>query len=380
MNKIIVATDSYKGSLSAAEACRIIAEEATARFPRAEILQMPIADGGEGLIEALLSVLPGKIVEIETLDPLGRPIRANYALLEDGSALIEMASAAGLLLLTENERDPDLTSTYGVGLMILDAHQRGANPIYIGLGGSATIDGGVGAASALGLCFQNGVGEVARVARSGADLADLDSVEHSGFDRLAMAEELIFLVDVNSPLCGPNGAAVIYGPQKGADQEQIWRLNKGLAKLAALVEKDTNRYLNEMEGIGAAGGFALPFVAYANATMFSGINFVLDKLGFNQELVGTNLVITGEGRTDVQSALGKAISEVARRADMQGVRVAVISGLLGKGAENLFALGVNDLVQAAPPDVELKDALANAEEYLRTAVRNFLTKVENEES
>ena len=374
MKKVIIAMDSFKGTLTARQACQIIAEERARFFPDAEIVQLPIADGGEGLVDALLGSLDGELVWVDTVDPLGRPMRASYAMLPDGSALIEMAAAGGLTLVEENKRNPELTSTYGVGLMILDAVHRGADPILIGLGGSATVDGGIGAATALGMLFENGVGEAIHTATR---LAEIEKIEHSAFDELALDEKILFLSDVNNPLCGPNGAAAIFGPQKGATEEQVGRLEKGLLHLARRIEDETGLDLVDFEGIGAAGGFALPFVAFAKAKIVSGINFVLDSIKFDEVLAGADLVISGEGRTDAQSAMGKAISAVAQRASQAGVRVAVISGLLGEGAERMYALGVSDMVQATPPDLELADALINAESNLRNAARSFFERIDN---
>lgn len=372
MKKIIIAMDSFKGTLSARQACQIIAEESARFFPDAEIIQLPIADGGEGLVDALLGTLDGELVWVDTVDPLGRPMRASYAMLPDGSALIEMAAAGGLTLVEEDQRNPEKTSTYGVGLMIVDAVHSGADPILIGLGGSATVDGGIGAATALGMRFENGVGESICTA---SRLAEIEKIEHGAFDDLALDGKIFFLSDVNNPLCGPNGAASVFGPQKGATQEQVRRLDQGLLHLARQFETKNGLDLVEFNGIGAAGGFALPFVAFAKAKIVSGINFVLDSIKFDELLVGTDLVITGEGRTDAQSAMGKAISAVARRASHAGARVVVISGLLGEGAEKMFSLGVNDMVQAAPPDQELADALANAESNLRNAAKAFFARI-----
>ena len=372
MKKIVIATDSFKGTLSARQACQIIAEECVQFFPKAEVFQVPIADGGEGLVDALLSTLDGELVWVDTVDPLGRPMRASYAMLADGSALIEMAAAGGLTLVEEDQRNPEKTSTYGVGLMILDAVHRGADPILIGLGGSATVDGGIGAATALGMRFENGVGESICTA---SRLAEIEKIAHGTFDDLALDGKIFFLSDVNNPLCGPNGAAAVFGPQKGATQEQVRRLDQGLLRLASLFETKNGLDLVEFKGIGAAGGFALPFVAFEKAKIVSGINFVLDSIKFDELLVGTDLVITGEGRTDAQSAMGKAISAVARRASQAGVRVVVISGLLGEGAEKMFSLGVNDMVQAAPPDQELADALVNAESNLRNTAKAFFARI-----
>lgn len=369
MRKIIVATDSFKGSLLACEACGVIAKQAQIVFPDAEILQMPISDGGEGLVEIILEAIGGERKPVRTTDPLGREITAEYLRLLNGAALIEMAGAGGLTLLKPDEYDPMRASTFGVGRMIRDAILAGADPIYIGLGGSATVDGGTGAASALGMRFLDSTGQAVT---SGGGLTKIARIDNGKLPELKQSGKLVFLTDVTNPLCGPEGAAEIFGPQKGASPAQVRQLSQGLESLGRLLEAETGMNLRSMPGLGAAGGFALPFVAYMGAEMRSGIEFVLDLLKFDEELAGTDLVITGEGRTDAQSAMGKAISAVARRSRTAGVRVAIISGALGEGAEKMLELGVTDLVQASPPGQPLEDALKYAAENLAVAANNYL--------
>lgn len=374
MNKLIIATDSFKGSLSAPEACNIIARQAQIDFPQAEILELPIADGGEGLVQVILHNLDGQLRTISVQDPLGRPIQASYALLESGAAVIEMAAAAGLPLLQKNELNPGKTSTTGVGELMLDAIDAGANPIFVGLGGSATVDGGVGAASALGIRFLD---EWGGVVTSGGGLRNIVSVDLDRLRALDYSGKIVFLTDVNNPLCGSSGAAAIFGPQKGATAEQVKQLDQGLGLLANLVERESGLELRNKPGMGAAGGFALPFMGFMDAEIRSGIDFVLDLVKFDQKLVGTDLVITGEGRTDAQSAMGKAISAVSRRARAAGVRVAVISGALGEGAEKMLELGAQDLVQATPDGQPLEEAMSHAAENLANAAYNYLANFDN---
>ena len=369
MKKIIVATDSFKGSLSALQACRIIAGQAERVFPQAKIVQLPISDGGEGLVEVIFNALGGERRIVPTSDPLGREISASYLQLADGSALIEMAGAGGLTLLDPGEYDPLRAGTFGVGLMILHAVKNGLDPIYIGLGGSATVDGGTGAATALGMCFLDEMGEKVI---SGGGLRKVQRLDLSGLRELNYSGKIIFLTDVNNPLCGPNGAAAVFGPQKGATAEQVWQLDQGLRNLADLIESETGLNLQDVPGMGAAGGFALPFVALMGAEIRSGIDFVLDLLKFDEKIVGSDLLITGEGRTDAQSAMGKAISALTKRARAAGVRVAVISGALGEGAEKMLELGVDDLIQATPAGQSLQEALAYAAENLAKAAYDYL--------
>jgi len=369
IRKIVVATDSFKGSLSAPEACRIITSQARRVFPQAEIVLLPISDGGEGLVEVVFNALGGEQRIVQTKDPLGRDISAEYLQLADKSALIGMAEAGGLTLLEPGEYDPLRASTFGVGLMILDAIKSGADPIYIGLGGSATVDGGAGAATALGMHFLDDKGNQVM---NGGGLQVIQSLDLCKLCELNYSGRLVFLTDVTNPLCGPNGAAEVFGPQKGATPEQAALLDHGLRNLAKKIEREIGLNLKEIPGMGAAGGFALPFVAFMGAEIRSGIDFVLDLLRFDDKLAGSDLVITGEGRTDAQSVMGKAISAVARRSRTAGVRVAVISGALGEGAEKMLDLGVDDLVQAAPPGQSLEDALAHAAENLANAAGKYL--------
>lgn len=369
MRRVIIATDSFKGSLSAPEACRIIAGQAERVFPQAEIMQLPVSDGGEGLVEVVFNALGGEYKNVITSDPLGRKISAAYLRLATGAALIEMAGAGGLTLLTPGEYDPLRASTLGVGLMILDAIRAGAAPIYIGLGGSATVDGGTGAATALGARFLD---EYGNTVINGGGLDKIQSMDFSGLLDLNYSGKMIFLTDVNNPLCGQNGAAEIFGPQKGATPEQVKQLDRGLRNLANLIEQKTKLELKNMPGLGAAGGFALPFVGFMGAEIRGGIDFGLDLLNFDEKLVGADLLITGEGRTDAQSAMGKAISALARRAHAAGLRVAVISGALGQGAEKMLTLGVDDLVQATPEGQPLEEALTHAAENLETAAGEYL--------
>ncbi|HHX09126.1 MAG TPA: glycerate kinase, partial [Chloroflexi bacterium] len=263
-------------------------------------------------------------------------------------------------------------SSFGAGLLILDAIRSGAEPIFIGLGGSATVDGGTGAAAALGIRFydQNG-----NPVTSGGSLQSIQSLDLSGLRELDYEGSLVFLTDVNNPLCGPNGAAFIFAPQKGADQKQVQQLEQGLKHLAKIIESETGLELQDRAGMGAAGGFALPFVAFMEASIRGGIDFVLDCLQFDQKLPGTDLVITGEGRTDAQSAMGKAISAVARRAKAQGVPTTVISGALTEGAKSLLDLGVTELIQATPVGQDLPTALANAELNLAAAAKAYFEKI-----
>lgn len=368
MKKILIAPDSFKGSLSAIQAARIIAEEASRAFPQAEVIQLPIADGGEGLVEAVLAFKGGQRHFLQVHNPMMRPVDAVYGELPDGSAVIEMAAAAGLPLVGEGERDIMRATTYGVGELIGNAVQRGLDPIYVGLGGSATNDGGVGAALALGLEFTDQHGEIVREA---AKLIDVFSVRQSTRFAKNRHSQIIFLSDVKNPLCGQTGASHIYGPQKGASADQVRQLDRGLAHLADVIKADRVKDWRNQPGVGAAGGFALPFLAYFGAQLTSGIDFVLDLANFDQQLLGTDLVISGEGRTDAQSAMGKAISAIARRCEASGVPLLLLSGSIAPNAAALLKHGVKEMISITPPGMSLNQALAGAGGNLRLAARKY---------
>ena len=371
MRKILIAPDSFKGSLSAAEVSRTIAEEAHTAFPQAEVLTVPVADGGEGLVDVVLSLVPGKRHTVKAHDPLMREILADYAELPNGAAVIEMAAAAGLPLIGVGERDVLRATTYGVGELMSDAAGRGLNPIMVGLGGSATNDAGVGAASALGLQLLDE-----------SDQPVLYAQDHWKIERANVTaqffqlveRQLIFLSDVRNPLCGPQGASRIFGPQKGASPEQVESLDRGLAHLAWVIENHTHQELSSEPGMGAAGGFALPFMGFCESEIRSGIDFVLDLADFNQKLAETDLVISGEGRTDAQSGMGKAISVIARRCKAAGVPLVLLSGSVSPDAEPLKEIGVTDMISITPQGTPLAQAFLEAEPNLRRAARNFFGK------
>ncbi|MGB4594629.1 MAG: glycerate kinase [Anaerolineaceae bacterium] len=372
MKKILIVPDSFKGSLSAAEVADIIAEEAHLAFPQAEVLKVPVADGGEGLVDVVLSLMGGKRHTIKVHDPLMREISADYAELPNGAVVIEMAAAAGLPLLSVGERDVMRATTFGVGELILDAAKKGFNPIMVGLGGSATNDAGVGAARALGLQFWDADNQPVLYAH---DLVTIERITASASFSQSSQLHLIFLSDVRNPLCGPQGASYIFGPQKGATPEQVEALDRGLMHLAGVIEKQTKRDLCSEPGIGAAGGFALPFMGYFQSELRSGIEFVLDLGNFNQKLAGTDLVISGEGRTDAQSAMGKAISAIARRCKDAGVPLVLLSGSVTPDAEPLRALGVTEMITITPEGMPLEQAMQAAGDNLRYAAQRFFVGI-----
>jgi glycerate 2-kinase len=362
MNKLIIAPDSYKGSLTAIEICDIIAAEARLHFPDLEIVKLPIADGGEGLMDALLYAGQGEKVWLQVKDPLWREIQASYAILPDSTAVIEMATASGLPLLKNHERNVLATTTFGTGQLIQDALQRGCRQFILGLGGSATNDGGAGAAAALGVRY---LGEDDQVIYSGDGLSSLVRIDLTEVAGCLQKAHFTIACDVTNPLYGPHGAAAIYAPQKGASPEQVSQLDRGLQNLAGVILKDTGLDLQSIPGSGAAGGMAAPFLAFTNAELRRGLDVVLEAVHFDELLHGCDLVITGEGRTDYQSSMGKAPSGIGRRAKTHGVPVIVISGAVQPGSENLYDNGINAVFSICREVASLESAMENAAENLR---------------
>lgn len=370
MKKIVIAPDSFKGSLSALDACLVIAKAAEKYFPKAEIVMLPVADGGEGLVDALFFTSGGKMVYHENvLDPLEREVSASYGVLSDGTVVIEMAAASGLPLVQDSEKDALKANTFGMGQLIFDALLHGHRKFILGLGGSATTDGGAGAAAVLDI---NYLDESGKQIINGGDLARLHKIDtHRIMDEFLEARFTI-ACDVRNPLYGENGAAYVFSPQKGATPEQVVQLDMGLRRLAEVVEKQTGIKLQEIPGSGAAGGLAVPFLAFGHAEMRSGVDVVLDKIDFNRHLEGCDLVITGEGRSDRQSKMGKVLSGVGRRCKERNVPVIAISGALDEGYQALYAQGISALFAATRRVSKLEDALKDAEKNLSEATEDIM--------
>ncbi len=362
MKKFIFAPDSYKGTVSASEICSIWETEAHKFMPDAQCISMPVADGGEGLVDALHRVLGGQIVQAPAVDPLNREMTGRYLILPDETAVVEMAAVSGLPLLKKTERNPLKTTTYGTGMLIKDALDKGVKKLILGIGGSATNDGGVGAGAALGLQFLKADGT--SIDLNGGGLSDLASIDDSGFDKRLAQIPVTIACDVDNPLCGPRGSSAIYGPQKGATPEMVAALDQNLGKLEKVILDKTGIQVGTIVGSGAAGGLSVPFIAFAGAELKSGIDIVLDCMGFDAALEGCDFVLTGEGKTDKQSAMGKAISGITKRAAAKNVPVVVISGTLLPDADALYDIGVTAMFSTCHKTMTLEEALSNSREDL----------------
>lgn len=344
--KIIVAPNTFKGSLSATQAAIAITRGVREVLPDAEIVEIPVADGGEGTVEALVSAHKGSYEWINVAGPLGDPVLASYGLIENGrTAVVELASASGYTLVSVAARDPRKASTYGFGQLLDAARKSGAESVIAGIGSSATNDGGAGMAQALGFRLLDAAGN--DLPRGGAALLRLERIDAGGLDPAWRAVKVMVACDVTNPLTGPEGASYVYGPQKGADPETVLLLDKALGRMAEVIARDLGKRVADIPGAGAAGGTGAGLMAFLNARLVSGAALVVDASGFDRALPGAHLVITGEGRVDGQTAYGKAPGEVARRAQAAGVPTLLIAGSKGKGWESLSASGVTSVVTLA---------------------------------
>ena len=370
MQKIILVPDSFKGSLTSGEVCDILAEVFGRYFPQAELVQVPLADGGEGSVSAFVAALGGEMRTVRVQGPYGEETRARYALLPDHrTAVIEMSACAGLPLAQAAGRlEPGRATTYGVGQMILDALQIGCREILLGLGGSATNDGGTGCASALGVRFLDKAGR--SFVPVGDTLGNIAHIDLLGRAPVLADAKLRVLCDVRNPLCGRNGAAAVFAPQKGADAAEVARLDAGLAHLAAVTEAELGVRVSTLPGAGAAGGMGAGAVAFLGGQLCSGIQVLLDLVGFDRMLAGADLVITGEGCIDGQSAQGKVISGVARRAQAAGVPVLAFGGQIGEGAWELYRMGVTAMQATDRAALPFEKAAPRAAADLRAAAED----------
>lgn len=369
--RIVIAPDSFKGSLSAREAADAIARGIRGALPDADIVAIPMADGGEGTTQALVDATGGRLVPARVTGPLGTPVTASWGMLGDGiTAAIDMAQAAGLTLAADHP-DPLGATTYGVGELIRAALDHGARRLIVGLGGSATTDGGAGMAQALGVRLLDGDG--ADLPRGGAVLARLEHIDTAGLDPRLARTPITLACDVTNPLTGPHGAAAVFGPQKGATPAMVGRLDAALAHYAAVILQDTGRDVATAPGSGAAGGLGASFLAFTGATMRSGVDLVLNATGFAALAAGADWCITGEGRIDGQTRYGKTPMGVARAARQAspGCRVIALAGSLGTDAGELAGLndqGFTTILPIQPGAVGLEQALAHAADDLeRTA-------------
>ena len=366
--KIIIAPDSFKENLTSLQVATCIEKGIRKVIPAARCVKIPMADGGEGTVQSLVDATRGRIYKKQVIGPLGNNITARYGMLGDGcTAVIEMAEASGLPLVPRHKRNPLLTTTFGTGQLISDALDQGAKTIIIGLGGSATVDGGSGLAQALGVKFLTVNGTVISHYGSGGMLAKIARIDVKSLDPRIRKTKFIIASDVTNPLCGSNGAAHVFGPQKGATPAMVKTLDKNLKHFADLIRKDLKKEVSDLPGAGAAGGLGAGLVAFTGARIKRGIDLVMNITGLRQQIKGADLVITGEGRVDFQTAFGKTPAGVAKAAKKLGVPCIAIGGSLADDARGVFAHGISGLESAAARDMNLAEALRASRLHLEFA-------------
>ena len=357
--RIVVAPDSYKGSLSAVAVAAAMEQGILSVFPHATVVKVPIADGGEGTVEALVTATNGRIIHQEVVGPLGEPHKAYWGLLGDGkTAVIEMAAASGLPLIPKGKRNPRLATTFGTGQLMKAALDQGILNLIIGIGGSATNDGGVGMAQALGAKFYDASGN--ELPYGGAALAKLASIDLSGVDTRLQAASVLVACDVDNPLCGPRGASAVYGPQKGATPAIVAELDAALKQFAVVAKTATGKDVAELPGAGAAGGLGAGLLFFTNAQLRPGVEIILETTGFADIVKEACLVITGEGNTDFQTAFGKAPVGVAKIAKQFAVPTVCLSGGLGKDHEQVLDHGIDGIMSIVPHPMSLEECVNSA--------------------
>ncbi len=369
MKKCVIVPDSFKGTVSSSEICHIISEEALKIYPDIETVSIPVADGGEGSVDCFLEALDGSPVTCTAKGPLFENITAKYGLVDGGkTAIIEMAACAGLPLVLGKE-NPKETTTYGVGQLILDAAKKGVNRIVIGLGGSATNDGGCGAAAAIGVKFYDK--DENSFIPCGGTLKDIARISTENRNPALDKIDFVTMCDIDNPMYGENGAAYVFAPQKGADKDDVKALDNGLKHLASIIKRDLGKDVAQISGGGAAGGMGVGMVAFFNSQLKMGIDTVLDMVDFENLIKDADLILTGEGKIDSQSMGGKVVIGVSRRAKPFNIPVVAIVGDIGDGAEAAYNEGVAAIFSTNRIAADFSVIKGSAKDDLRKTVYNL---------
>lgn len=369
MKKFLLIPDSFKGTMSSTQICSIMEEAILRYYPDAEVVSIPVADGGEGSVDSFLTAMGGEKVNLTVTGPYFEPVDAFYGILPGNTAIVEMAASAGLPLVGDDKR-PDQTTTYGVGELILDAVKRGCKKIIVGLGGSSTNDAGAGAAAAAGVVFKNAAGE--SFVPTGGTLSEIASIDTSKRDPLLHDVEIVTMCDIDNPLYGEHGAAYIFGPQKGADDQMVKRLDSELRAFSEVVIKDLKQDISQLPGAGAAGGMGGGMVAFFDAHLEMGIEVVLDTVKFNELLTDADMVFTGEGKLDSQSLRGKVVMGIAGRTKRKGVPLVAVVGDIGDPIEGAYDGGVSAIFSINRVAKEFKHVIARAPEDLARTMDNLM--------
>ncbi|MGG4345424.1 glycerate kinase [Paenibacillus lautus] len=368
--KVVIAPDSFKESLSALEACHAIEKGMRAVYPEADIVNVPMADGGEGTVQSLVDATGGRLVHREVTGPLGTPVTAFYGILGDGkTAIIEMAAASGLALVPPEQRNPLATTTRGTGELIMSALNEGVSTIILGLGGSATNDGGAGMAQAIGVRLLDADGS--EIGHGGGELHRIASIDTGGADPRLKQVAFVAACDVDNPLTGERGASAVFGPQKGADPAMVQQLDGNLAHYAAMIKSCLGRDVARIPGAGAAGGLGAGMLAFLAAELKRGVDIVIEATGLASQVKDADLVITGEGRIDGQTIYGKTPMGVAKTAKRYGVPVIGIAGSLADGHEAVLEHGIDIVFTIVPGVCSLDDAIREAAVNMERTARNM---------
>lgn len=373
MKKAVIIPDSFKGTLTSREICAIISDKIKMHFPHCRIVSIPVADGGEGSVDCFLAALGGQKVFERVSSPYFEDMEAFYGLIGD-TAVIEMAACAGLPLV-EGRKNPSLTTSYGVGQLIMAAAKRGCKKIIVGLGGSSTNDGGCGAAAAAGVKFYDRQGK--EFIPVGKTLIDIDRIDLTHRTRELNKIEIITMCDIDNPMYGPEGAAFVFGPQKGADEKMVIDLDRGLEHLCRLIERETRRNLKDVPGTGAAGAMGAGMIAFFDSVLQMGIETVLDTVKFDEIIAGADMIFTGEGRFDTQSLRGKVVVGVGKRAKSKNIPVTVITGGADTNIEKAYDMGISSIftINRLPEDFEI--SRHKSKENLQATVDNILRLIKS---
>lgn len=371
--RFLFASDSFKGSLSSEKIIELLKESAENVFPGCETRGIPIADGGEGTVDAVIAVTKGEKRVIEVHGPLMENMESSYGIFHGDCAIIEMAAASGLPMVSPEKRNPLNTTTYGTGELIRDALDQGYQKISIAIGGSATNDGGMGAMRALGIRFLDAEGK--ELEGRGSDLAKVVDIDSTNLHSAVAEAEFTVMCDVNNPLTGPKGATYTFGKQKGGTPEILDELEMGMKNYAMIIQKKFGINVDSIAGAGAAGGLGAALCVFLNAEMKSGIETVLDLIDFDGLLEETDLVVTGEGQIDWQSAFGKVPSGIGQRCQAKGIPAVAVVGGMGSGAEKIYEFGVESIIPTINGAMEMEEALERAEELYRGATERMFRMI-----
>ncbi|HEA46898.1 MAG TPA: glycerate kinase [bacterium] len=369
--KIVIAPDSFKGNLSALEVANLIERGIRRVYSRAKIIKVPMADGGEGTVRSLVDATKGRIIRKEVTGPLEKRVKAFYGILGDKkTAVIEMASASGLPLVPKKKRNPLLTTTYGTGELIKAALDKGCRKIIVGIGGSATVDGGAGMAQALGARLWDKKGR--EIGFGGGTLGNLERIDVSKLDERIKKTEILVASDVDNPLIGSKGAARVYAPQKGATPSMVQRLEKNLKKYASIIKRDLKKDIKDIPGTGAAGGLGAGLIAFLNAKIRLGVDIVIESVGLEKHLKDADLVITGEGKMDSQTIYGKTPIGVARLAKRYNIPVVAIVGEIGEDAEVVYKHGIDGIMTTTSYPMTRTQAIKKSSQLIPDASEQLI--------